>query len=167
MRFNEGIDETLIGESKDGQFSLYLSDQRRANHGKDPHYEILLATNGYFTKYVRTDDKKAERVVSDWITLYDIDLKGVKFSELFESKKSAKKSLKESSNKKVSDFENTNTKFIAIMDIEDFYGEDGNTSVLWQGKSSDLKKSDFYDFAVLETETYDKVLYLFVDIAEF
>ena len=92
----EGIDETLIGESKDGQFSLYLSDQRRANHGKDPHYEIILATNGYFTKYVRTDDKKAERVVSDWITLYDIDLKGVKFSELFESKKSAKKSMKES-----------------------------------------------------------------------
>ena len=53
------------------------------------------------------------------------------------------------------------------MDIEDFYDEDGNTSVLWQGKSSDLKKSDFYDFAVLETEKYDKVLYLFVDIAEF
>lgn len=84
-----------------------------------------------------------------------------------ESKKSARKSMKEFSNKKVSDFENTNTKFIAIMDIEDFYDEDGNTCVLWQGKSSDLKKSDFYDFTVLETETYDKILYLFVDIAEF
>ena len=84
-----------------------------------------------------------------------------------ESMKSARKLLKESSNKKVSDFENTNTKFIAIMDIEDFYDEDGNAGVLWEGKSSDLKKSDFYDFTVLETETYDKVLYLFVDIAEF
>lgn len=78
-----------------------------------------------------------------------------------------KESIKESSNKKVSDFKNTNTEFVAIMDIEDFYDEDGNASVLWQGKSSDLKKSDFYDFTVLETEPYDKVLYLFVDIAEF
>lgn len=162
----EGIDETLIGESKDGQFSLYLSDQRRANHGKDPHYEIILATNGYFTKYVRTDDKKAERVVSDWITLYDIDLKGVKFSELFESKKSARKSMNEKVDSKYKKVFDHRKDEYEIMQFDDY-----NFEILAVPNGKSIFSDDLPKFAIEKTYIYDTCknatdVTLFVGIVE-
>ena len=52
----EGINDELIATSSDGETTLYLSDERKANHGKDPHYEFKLGENGYFTSYIRCDD---------------------------------------------------------------------------------------------------------------
>ena len=147
---NKIIDD-LIGEYSNKEWDRLSDDEK---------FDII--ENKYDFYYEFYFNKKNPK---DLLEIKDLVIENMNhpFNVVFESKKS----IKESSNKKVSDFENTNTKFIAIMDIEDFYDEDGNTSVLWQGKSSDIKKSDFYDFTVLETETYDKVLYLFVDIAEF
>ena len=43
----------MVATSSDGETTLYLSDERQANHGKDPHYEFKLGENGYFTRYIR------------------------------------------------------------------------------------------------------------------
>lgn len=95
----EGINDELIATSSDGETTLYLSDERQANHGKDPHYEFKLGENGYFTRYVRCDDNRCENVVLDWIKEFDLDISKSEISriiKLYESKKSVKKSLKES-----------------------------------------------------------------------
>lgn len=102
----EGINDELIATSFDGETTLYLSDERQANHGKDPHYEFKLGENGYFTRYIRCDDNRCENVVLDWIKEFDLDISKSEISKiikLHESKKSVKKSLKES---KDSDFFN-------------------------------------------------------------
>ena len=102
----EGINDELIATSSDGETTLYLSDERQANHGKDPHYEFKLGENGYFTRYVRCDDNRCENVVLDWIKEFNLDISKSEISKiikLHESKKSVKKSLKES---KYSDFFN-------------------------------------------------------------
>lgn len=102
----EGINDELIATSSDGETTLYLSDERQANHGKDPHYEFKLGENGYFTRYVRCDDNRCENIVLDWIKEFDLDISKSEISKiikLHESKKSMKKSLKES---KDSDFFN-------------------------------------------------------------
>ena len=102
----EGINDELIATSSDGETTLYLSDERQANHGKDPHYEFKLGENGYFTRYVRCDDNRCENVVLDWIKEFNLDISKSEISKiikLHESNKSAKKSLKES---KDSDFFN-------------------------------------------------------------
>lgn len=102
----EGINDELIATSSDGETTLYLSDERQANHGKDPHYEFKLGENGYFTRYVRCDDNRCENIVLDWIKEFDLDISKSEISKiikLHESKKSVKKSLKES---KDSDFFN-------------------------------------------------------------
>lgn len=95
----EGINDELIATSSDGETTLYLSDERQANHGKDPHYEFKLGENGYFTRYVRCDDNRCENIVLDWIKEFDLDISKSEISKiikLHESKKSMKKSLKES-----------------------------------------------------------------------
>ena len=95
----EGINDELIATSSDGETTLYLSDERQANHGKDPHYEFKLGENGYFTRYIRCDDIRCENVVLDWIKEFDLDISKSEISKiikLHESKKSVKKSLKES-----------------------------------------------------------------------
>ena len=95
----EGINDELIATSSDGETTLYLSDERQANHGKDPHYEFKLGENGYFTRYIRCDDERCENVVLDWIKEFDLDISKSEISKiikLHESKKSVKKSLKES-----------------------------------------------------------------------
>lgn len=95
----EGINDELIATSSDGETTLYLSDERQANHGKDPHYEFKLGENGYFTRYIRCDDNRCENVVLDWIKEFDLDISKAEISKiikLHESKKSVKKSLKES-----------------------------------------------------------------------
>lgn len=95
----EGINNELIATSSDGETTLYLSDERQANHGKDPHYEFKLGENGYFTRYVRCDDNRCENIVLDWIKEFDLDISKSEISKiikLHESKKSVKKSLKES-----------------------------------------------------------------------
>lgn len=102
----EGINDELIATSSDGETTLYLSDERQANHGKDPHYEFKLGENGYFTRYVRCDDNRCENIVLDWIKEFNLDISKSEISKiikLHESKKSMKKSLKES---KDSDFFN-------------------------------------------------------------
>ena len=94
----EGINDELIATSSDGETTLYLSDERQANHGKDPHYEFKLGENGYFTRYIRCDDIRCENVVLNWIKEFDLDISKSEISKiikLHESKKSAKKSLKE------------------------------------------------------------------------
>ena len=95
----ESINDELIATSSDGETTLYLSDERQANHGKDPHYEFKLGENGYFTRYVRCDDNRCENIVLDWIKEFDLDISKSEISKiikLHESKKSMKKSLKES-----------------------------------------------------------------------
>ena len=95
----EGINDELIATSSDGETTLYLSDERQANHGKDPHYEFKLGENGYFTRYIRCDDNRCENVVLDWIKEFNLDISKSEISKiikLHESKKSVKKSLKES-----------------------------------------------------------------------
>ena len=95
----EGINDELIATSSDGETTLYLSDERQANHGKDPHYEFKLGENGYFTRYIRCDDNRCENIVLDWIKEFDLDISKSEISKiikLHESKKSMKKSLKES-----------------------------------------------------------------------
>ena len=95
----EGINDELIATSSDGETTLYLSDERQANHGKDPHYEFKLGENGYFTRYIRCDDERCENVVLDWIKEFGLDISKSEISKiikLHESKKSVKKSLKES-----------------------------------------------------------------------
>ena len=94
----EGINDELIATSSDGETTLYLSDERQANHGKDPHYEFKLGENGYFTRYIRCDDIRCENVVLNWIKEFDLDIYKSEISKiikLHESKKSANKSLKE------------------------------------------------------------------------
>ena len=94
----EGINDELIATSSDGETTLYLSDERQANHGKDPHYEFKLGENGYFTRYIRCDDERCENVVLDWIKEFDLDISKSEISKiikLHESKKSARKNLKE------------------------------------------------------------------------
>lgn len=94
----EGINDELIAISSDGETTLYLSDERQANHGKDPHYEFKLGENGYFTKYIRCDDNRCENVVLDWIKEFDLNISKSEISriiKLHESKKSVRKSLKE------------------------------------------------------------------------
>lgn len=95
----EGFNDELIATSYDGETTLYLSDERQANHGKDPHYEFKLGENGYFTRYIRCDDNRCENVVLDWIKEFDLDISKSEISKiikLHESKKSARKnSLKE------------------------------------------------------------------------
>ena len=94
----EGINDELIATSSDGETTLYLSDERQANHGKDPHYEFKLGENGYFTRYVRCDDNRCENIVLDWIKEFDLDISKSEISKiikLHESKKSARKSMKE------------------------------------------------------------------------
>lgn len=94
----EGINDELIATSSDGETTLYLSDERQANHGKDPHYEFKLGENGYFTRYVRCDDNRCEKVVLDWIKQFNLDISKSEISriiKLHESKKSVRKSLKE------------------------------------------------------------------------
>jgi hypothetical protein len=95
----EGINDELIATSSDGETTLYLSDERQANHGKDPHYEFKLGENGYFTRYIRCDDEHCENVVLDWIKEFDLDISKSEISriiKLHESKKSVGKSIKES-----------------------------------------------------------------------
>ena len=95
----EGINDELIATSSDGETTLYLSDERQANHGKDPHYEFKLGENGYFTRYIRCDDIRCENVVLNWIKEFDLDISKSEISKiikLHESKKSARKSIKES-----------------------------------------------------------------------
>ena len=95
----EGINDELIATSSDGETTLYLSDERQANHGKDPHYEFKLGENGYFTRYIRCDDIRCENVVLNWIKEFDLDISKSEISKiikLHESKKSARKSTKES-----------------------------------------------------------------------
>lgn len=95
----EGINDELIATSSDGETTLYLSDERQANHGKDPHYEFKLGENGYFTRYIRCDDNRCENVVLDWIKEFDLDISKSEISKiikLHESKKSVRKSMKES-----------------------------------------------------------------------
>lgn len=89
----EGINDELIAISSDGETTLYLSDERQANHGKDPHYEFKLGENGYFTRYVRCDDNRCENIVLDWIKEFDLDISKSEISKiikLHESKKSMK-----------------------------------------------------------------------------
>lgn len=98
----EGINDELIATSFDGETTLYLSDERQANHGKDPHYEFKLGENGYFTRYIRCDDNRCENVVLNWIKEFDFDISKSEISKiikLHESKKSARKSLKEENNR--------------------------------------------------------------------
>ena len=93
----EGINDELIATSSDGETTLYLSDERQANHGKDPHYEFKLGENGYFTRYIRCDDIRCENVVLNWIKEFDLDISKSEISKiikLHESKKSVRKSLK-------------------------------------------------------------------------
>ena len=95
----EGINDELIATSSDGETTLYLSDERQANHGKDPHYEFTLGENGYFTRSVRCDDNRCEKVVLDWIKQFNLDISKSEISriiKLHESNKYAKKDLKES-----------------------------------------------------------------------
>lgn len=95
----EGINDELIATSSDGETTLYLSDERQANHGKDPHYEFKLGENGYFTRYIRCDDNRCENVVFDWIKEFDLDISKSEISKiikLHESKKLVGKSIKES-----------------------------------------------------------------------
>ena len=95
----EGINDELIATSSDGETTLYLSDERQANHGKDPHYEFKLGENGYFTRYIRCDDNRCENVVLDWIKEFNLDISKSEISKiikLHELKKFVKKSLKES-----------------------------------------------------------------------
>lgn len=95
----EGINDELIATSSDGETTLYLSDERQANHGKDPHYEFKLGENGYFTRYIRCDDNRCENVVLDWIKEFNLDISKSEISKiikLHESKKSVRKSIKES-----------------------------------------------------------------------
>ena len=95
----EGINDELIATSSDGETTLYLSDERQANHGKDPHYEFKLGENGYFTRYIRCDDIRCENVVLNWIKEFDFDISKSEISKiikLHESKKSTRKSIKES-----------------------------------------------------------------------
>lgn len=95
----EGINDELIATSSDGETTLYLSDERQANHGKDPHYEFKLGENGYFTRYIRCDDIRCENVVLNWIKEFDLDISKSEISKiikLHESKKSTRKSIKES-----------------------------------------------------------------------
>lgn len=70
----EGIDDELLGGSSDGYYTLYLSDKRQSDHGKDPHYDIALAIGGYFDRAVRTDDPECEKIVMKWIDLFDIEV---------------------------------------------------------------------------------------------
>ena len=94
----EGINDELIAISSDGETTLYLSDERQANHGKDPHYEFKLGENRYFTRYIRCDDNHCENVVLDWIKEFDLDISKSEISKiikLHESKKSVRNSLKE------------------------------------------------------------------------
>ena len=94
----EGINDELIATSFDGETTLYLSDERQANHGKDPHYEFKLGENGYFTRYIRCDDERCENIVLDWIKEFDLDISKSEISKiikLHESKKFVRKSLKE------------------------------------------------------------------------
>ena len=94
----EGINDELIATSSDGETTLYLSDERQANHGKDPHYEFKLGENGYFTRYIRCDDIRCENVVLNWIKEFDLDISKSEISKiikLHESKKSTRNSLKE------------------------------------------------------------------------
>ena len=93
----EGINDELIATSSNGETTLYLSDERQANHGKDPHYEFKLGENGYFTRYIRCDDIRCENVVLNWIKEFDLDISKSEISKiikLHESKKSVRKSLK-------------------------------------------------------------------------
>ena len=95
----EGINDKLIATSSDGETTLYLSDERQANHGKDPHYEFKLGENGYFTRYIRCDDNRCENVVLDWVKEFDLEISKseiLKIIKLHESEKSMKKSLEES-----------------------------------------------------------------------
>ena len=94
----EGINDELIATSSNGETTLYLSDERQANHGKDPHYEFKLGENGYFTRYIRCDDIRCENVVLNWIKEFDLDISKSEISKiikLHESKKSTRNSLKE------------------------------------------------------------------------
>ena len=94
----EGINDELIATSSDGETTLYLSDERQANHGKDPHYEFKLGENGYFTRYIRCDDIRCENVVLNWIKEFDLDISKSEISKIIkvhESKKSTRNSLKE------------------------------------------------------------------------
>lgn len=91
----EGINDELIATSDDSSTKLYLSDERQANHGKDPHYEFSLAQDGYFTYSVRLDDKKCYDVITDWIKKYNLDISKseiTKLMKIYESKKSIKES---------------------------------------------------------------------------
>ena len=101
----EGINDELIATSSDGETTLYLSDERQANHGKDPHYEFKLGENGYFTRYIRCDDERCENVVLDWIKEFDLDISKSEISKiikLHESKKFTRKSMKESTDESFS-----------------------------------------------------------------
>jgi len=101
----EGINDELIATSSDGETALYLSDERQANHGKDPHYEFKLGENGYFTRYIRCDDERCENVVLDWIKEFDLDISKSEISKiikLHESKKFTRKSMKESTDESFS-----------------------------------------------------------------
>lgn len=82
----EGVNDVLIGENDDGFYSLWLSDCRHADHGKDPHSEILLVVDGSVSSYVRTDEPEAENKVEEWISAHNINLKDdIDLSETFES----------------------------------------------------------------------------------
>ena len=70
----EGIDDEPLGGSSDGYYTLYLSDKRQSDHGKDPHYDIALAIDGYFDRAVRMDDPECEKIVMKWIDLFDIEV---------------------------------------------------------------------------------------------
>ena len=112
----EGINDELIATSSDGEITLYLSDERQANHGKDPHYEFaLVEKNGYFTRYIRCDDERCENVVLDWIKEFDLDISKSEISKiikLHESKKFVRKSLKEGINVKIVYSDDTPSEYI-------------------------------------------------------
>ena len=111
----EGINDELIATSSDGETTLYLSDERQANHGKDPHYEFKLGENGYFTRYVRCDDNRCENIVLDWIKEFDLDISKSEISKiikLHESKKFVRKSLKEGIDVKIVYSDDTPSEYI-------------------------------------------------------
>lgn len=104
-----GINDTLIGESDNGEYSLYLSDCKYANHGKDPHQEYMLAHNGQVTDTVRTDDPYATSVKEHWQDVFHI--KGVK---------SSRKAIKSSQDKSVWEYIKDSDTYLTENDVKDF-----------------------------------------------
>ena len=167
----EGINDELIATSSDGETTLYLSDERQANHGKDPHYEFKLGENGYFTRYIRCDDIRCENVVLNWIKEFDLDISKSEISKiikLHESKKSTRNSLKEYLVKGL-DVDFVVDHLLSLEDLDDF-DLINKLSDLWEVYNKSWNKfnkslSDFWKVMknIEKLDSFDKICKEIID----